>query len=424
VEWFVAVVFVASVAGSAALADVDLTGDYRVDETGLPLNDVCTANVVQVGTSLTLTASCIGGNFLSGSGTIDPISGDFTLSGTCDVDAPPPGTPQSLALTGTGSQDSLTFTMSGTCGSLETGFFGTKCGNGTSDANEECEDGNRADGDCCSSTCAAETGNVCDAATPECTLALCDATGACVAGAAAEPAGTPCDVDADLCTVDLCDGGGTCAATAAVVTCGLCEEACDPQNGCVATPSEISVHPDPGECTRAFKQSGKLTNRSNDDKDRVTWKWDKGSLVPVADFGTPTLSTGYTLCIFGAGVSGGYQAIGALEIPPGAGWTSAPGGFRFKGSVPGAGKVKIQLRASTGSNHNSRVVVSATGAGLGYPTAIDELLPGTARLGHIELRADNGKCWASEMGVTKSSRTSAVLENLKLKNPCKLGTCR
>ncbi|MHC5111546.1 MAG: choice-of-anchor Q domain-containing protein, partial [Planctomycetota bacterium] len=55
------------------------------------------------------------------------------------------------------------------------------CGNGIAEAGEECDDGNTADGDCCSSICAFE------------------------------PAESPCD-DGDAATVnDVCDGAGACA---------------------------------------------------------------------------------------------------------------------------------------------------------------------------------------------------------------------
>lgn len=415
--------FLTAVPASPVLADVDLTGDYRVDETAFGLADACTANIVQTGTSLNLTASCIGGNYLSANGTIDATSGDFTLSGTCDVSAPPPGPAEALLVSGSGSLDSLTFAMDGNCGNMPVAFFGTKCGNGNLDANEGCEDGNRDDGDCCSSSCAAETGNVCNAATPACTVALCDSSGTCVPDAADEPAGTPCDLDADLCTEDLCDGAGTCETTGQAVTCDICES-CDSQTGCIATPSEIAPHGLPGQCTPAYKDTAKLLNHlDNDDRDRLVWKWNKGFAVPAADFGNPVLSTGYTLCLF-AGTTGGYAVVGGLEIPPGSGWKSAPGGFRFKGDLAGGGKAKIDLRGSA-VDLKSKIKVTVKGPALGYPGGIEASLSGAARSGQIELRADNGKCWASNMGIDKHSRTNAVMEKLKLRD-CypKLSKCR
>lgn len=56
----------------------------------------------------------------------------------------------------------------------------TRCGNGTLDADEQCDDGNSASGDCCS---------------PGCRL---------------DPVGTACAGDRNVCTDDVCNGSGSC----------------------------------------------------------------------------------------------------------------------------------------------------------------------------------------------------------------------
>lgn len=160
------------------------------------------------------------------------------------------------------------------------------CGNGTLDVGESCDDGNRQDGDCCSSACGVEpagqecddgdlctTDDVCDGA-GACTggdpvvcdddgdgqcgaPAVCDpASGDCVPGEPA-PAGTPCD-DGDLCTqADTCDGDGACVGGDPVV-CGAggdgaCGGAgvCDPATGaCVGGPAPDGSACDDGDpCT-------------------------------------------------------------------------------------------------------------------------------------------------------------------------------
>jgi cysteine-rich repeat protein len=60
---------------------------------------------------------------------------------------------------------------------------GPVCGNGVVEAGEQCDDGNNANGDCCSSQCQREA------------------------------AGSPCTSDGDACTTDACDAGGTCIHT-------------------------------------------------------------------------------------------------------------------------------------------------------------------------------------------------------------------
>ena len=159
------------------------------------------------------------------------------------------------------------------------------CGNGALDVDESCDDGNRADGDCCSSTCTAEpSGSACSdgdlctqtdacdgsgacvgadpvvcasGGTGQCGSAgSCDpATGECVGGPA--PEGTACD-DGDLCTqTDACDGSGACVGADPVVCAsggtGQCGSAgsCDPATGeCVGGAAPDGTACDDGDaCT-------------------------------------------------------------------------------------------------------------------------------------------------------------------------------
>jgi len=101
------------------------------------------------------------------------------------------------------------------------------CGNGALEAGEACDDGNVADGDCCSSACEVV------------------------------PAGAACD-DGDLCTrADSCDEGGTCVGSDPVVCegggegqCGSAAQ-CDPATGaCVGGPLPDGSTCDDGDsCT-------------------------------------------------------------------------------------------------------------------------------------------------------------------------------
>jgi cysteine-rich repeat protein len=80
------------------------------------------------------------------------------------------------------------------------------CGDGTLDVNEECDDGNTADGDCCSSACTFETSE-CRPPADECDAAeVCSGTSFPCPADVLAPAGTPCTADANPCTLDQCDG--------------------------------------------------------------------------------------------------------------------------------------------------------------------------------------------------------------------------
>ncbi len=133
--------------------------------------------------------------------------------------------------------------------------YRTPCGDSTLDVGEQCDDGNTADGDCCSSTCQFEAvgtmcravAGVCDVAetctglsgacpadgfvapTTECRAAVdvCDVAENCTGASAECPAdgvvagGTECRAAAGICDVaEACDGTGTSCPADLVVSAG------------------------------------------------------------------------------------------------------------------------------------------------------------------------------------------------------------
>ncbi len=128
------------------------------------------------------------------------------------------------------------------------------CGDGILEGTEDCDDGNTADGDCCSSTCAFETGgcddgefcngaDTCDgagtcthagdpcAAGGECNATCNEGTDDCfdaAGGACGSSADTVCD------DADTCDGGGGCQANnaSAATECRPAADACDVAESC------------------------------------------------------------------------------------------------------------------------------------------------------------------------------------------------
>ncbi len=206
-------------------AAVDLSGEY-IATVPIP----CRLTLVQTGTSSQTTGSCDFNGTptpYSGSGTVDPatgaFSGPFDLGGVC-----------SGVISGTGDGEVLIGTSTGPCYSGP--ISATKCGNGVIDPLENCEDGNQADGDCCSARCRLDAaGTACTGDRNECTDDVCNATGTCTqvpvprpcdygnactvgdvcAGGACEPgaqepAGVTCNDEFDPCTADVCDAAGAC----------------------------------------------------------------------------------------------------------------------------------------------------------------------------------------------------------------------
>ena len=143
-------------------------------------------------------------------------------------------------------------------------FYSTNCGNSLIDVNEDCDDGNTADVDCCSSTCHFDG------------------------------PGTPCP-DSTLCNGDeTCDGAGTCqpGTPLACDDHDLCtQDSCDPIGGCVNDGSPV------GGCRTALKSILILKDKSPDSKDKLVWKWVKGQSTAQSEFGVPTGTTQYAVCI-------------------------------------------------------------------------------------------------------------------------------
>jgi cysteine-rich repeat protein len=209
-------------------AAIDLSGDYVVD-TPVP----CRFTFAQTGTTLQLSGSCAlaGTTPVSASGTVDPVTGAFSVSGELT------GACSGLVISGTGDGEVFTATYTAASGVCAPGgtVSGTKCGNGVIDPGENCDDGNHLDGDCCSAHCSLDpAGTACTSDGNVCTDDVCNATGTCThvpntnacddgnsctngdvcAGGAchgsAVPAGQPCSSDSNPCTDDVCNATGTC----------------------------------------------------------------------------------------------------------------------------------------------------------------------------------------------------------------------
>ena len=153
-------------------AAIDLSGDYVTS--GLT---PCRLSVVQTGTALQVGGSCSVGSTtspISLAGTVDPGTGAFSVTGEI------PGLCADLACSGTGDGEETQITCTSSSSACNVPLSATKCGNGVIDPEENCEDGNHADGDCCSARCRLD------------------------------PAGTACTSDGNDCTADVCDAAGTC----------------------------------------------------------------------------------------------------------------------------------------------------------------------------------------------------------------------
>ena len=416
--------------GTPAHADVDLNGVFavrgEVDTHGVVTPPVvpitCQVSFTAVGTTLSVDATCTLVGSVTLTGTLNPTTGEFSASGGSGAVC----NPGSVAITGSATPDG--YSISGTIGCLfgappivaSGPFTGSRCGNGLIDAGEDCDAGTVNDAECCSGTCHFEpSGSTCATDGNDCTDDGCDGAGTCthpdnnaecddgsectvddVCGGGvcqpgtAAPSGSACDSDADLCTVEECDGAGACVTTGSATTCDPCS-VCAPAFGCVGDVSS------PNTCNTPEDRGSRivLKNRSPDTRDSASWTWGKG-FVPPTDFGTPNASTSYRFCVFGIPLAGSNQAIRTIATTPaaaGAGWTSTPSGFKFKGA---SGVSTLRLK---GGPHGT-IKLKGKGAGLAMPADFSGVAGAIA-----ELRADNGKCWSSRWDVLGQIQATPTL---------------
>src|SRR6185295_14429091 len=123
-----------------------------------------------------LSGNCNGvANPVTINGTLDAVTGEFTASGAA-------GACGEVTIRGNVALDSASFNGAFDCPSLGVsgGINASRCGNGQLDGNETCDDGNRANGDCCASVCRlyAEGAECTDDGSP-CTNDVCNAVGQC-----------------------------------------------------------------------------------------------------------------------------------------------------------------------------------------------------------------------------------------------------
>jgi hypothetical protein len=143
------------------------------------------------------------------------------------------------------------------------------CGNSVLDSGpsytEQCDDGsnNGQPGSCCAS---------------DCTFVV---------------DGTSCS-DSNACTLNDSCQSGVCTPGPAQL-CPVCET-CDGNSGCIVGPRTTC------KLTTAPLQAKLLIkDKPGNTSDQVQFKWNKGAATGVAEFGAPTTTDDYALCIFNPG---------------------------------------------------------------------------------------------------------------------------
>ncbi|HXJ32901.1 MAG TPA: hypothetical protein VMS22_02590 [Candidatus Eisenbacteria bacterium] len=253
-------------------------------------------SIVVVGQTCEPGVACTGvlARFLT-DGRLDPAFGDGGLA----IGRTPPLF--SVAMPDDGH---VVATVQSTDELLAARFVVATCGNGRVESGEACDDGNTADGDCCSAACTLEADE------------------------------SPCDDDGSACTADVCRAG-TCAHVVPV------------EAGCTAADTSALSRVPGGNAG-----------------DRLRWTWQSATPVGAASFGDPTAATDLTLCLVD-GADETDHALAELTIPGaatcGAGpcWKETPRGFRYRDPAAAQDGVSVLRLASTAAG--SRITLKAKG---------------------------------------------------------------
>jgi hypothetical protein len=138
-------------------------------------------------------------------------------------------------------------------------------------------------------------------------------------------------------------------------------------------------------------------------KDKLGWKWIKGTATTTGDFGTPLSSTNYLLCIY----TGSTPTLVTSALAPAGGtcagkpcWKGKPTGFIYKDKdLTPNGLLQIVLKS--GLDGKAKIIVKGKGANLQTP-ALPISQPVT-----VQLKSSDGVCWEAVYSApaTKSDTT-------------------
>ena len=236
----------------------------------------------------------------------------------------------------------------------------------------------------------------CTGSAPDCpadthSTAVCrPAAGACDVAELCDGAQVDCPADAnaddgtDCSDGAFCNGSERCAAGACQPGARPCTLLCNEgddrcETGCL---------PGPMACRTAGNSTLKLANETADDGDRLTWKWSRGDATSQLEFGDPTDTANYAVCLY-AGDAGAL--IGQAVIPASADHWSSLGskGYRYRNPAGDADGIATVI-VSGSTQRRAKILVKGRGTGLPDP-ALPLAAPVLVQL----VNGDNGQCWGS-----------------------------
>jgi cysteine-rich repeat protein len=229
------------------------------------------------------------------------------------------------------------------------------CGNGVVEPGEQCDDGDATGqpGDCCTASCQFQ------------------------------PAGVACADEGDLCTLDLCNATGTCTH---------------------------SIAPSPVCATPTVAQGASLLLQiKSPGKNQAQFKWGKGPVVPLSDFGNPSGSELTRICVYTqtAPNTWGLALRGSPSVSGGGLWKSSDTGWKFTSKTGSPDSITGVVLKSASAPLKAKVQVKAKGN-----PALSALPLQTSPGVVAQFKTSLGTCW----GATFSTPTVNTATKFKAKS--------
>jgi hypothetical protein len=264
---------------------------------------------------------------------------------------------------------------------------------GVCDAAENCPG---TPGGACPADQKEPNGTVCRAAVNACDVAeTCNGSSNTCPADAKQPDGTSCSDGL------FCNGAETCASgacTPGTPPCNMVQTCSEGLDECLSTACPSA----PLTCRTALKSLLLIKNNtSNDNKDKLTWKFIKGAATTQMDLADPTATANYALCIY----SGPSNAlVGQMSLPASNTKWHVLGskGYKFLDlSLADDGAQKVLVKG--GGPGKSKALVKGRGANLPDPLDGGSLsFPVTVQL----LNYQTGVCFESSFSSALKNTTT------------------
>jgi 6-phosphogluconolactonase (cycloisomerase 2 family) len=150
-------------------------------------------------------------------------------------------------------------------------------------------------------------------------------------------------------------------------------------------------------CRTAHASTLRLRAGDTPAGNRLGWRWSKGAATTLADFGDPTTTTAYRLCVYDHAAT--TPALVVEAAVPAAGlchgdpcWRARRRGLRFHGDGVASDGI-TQIGLTPGRDGKAVIAVKGVGAALPFPAAP------IAAPARVQLRASNGACFDASVDV-------------------------